>query len=340
MHKLTCRNTSNIVGEEVVVDVETGDVLPEELNDGELEGGDHYTSWNYLNQDLWPIEYPLCRGLNMRQSPIDIITSLVQVRPLFGIEFIDYDQQVEFILRNTRHSISLTPVPLLAIPAIRLSWLDGENVFELQEIHLHWGDDILKGSEHRLDGFQGAAEMHFVHYRRGIDKKDLGIIPNSVVVLAVIIEPGMVDFNKLEIIVRGAANINGTNVEYVIEQPLLLTDLLPVNYQAFFTYEGSLTTPPCYEVVTWVVLRQPVFILRDLLYDLINLEALDLDMNRFRIRANYRQVQPLLDRPVYASFNVAVVDEPPPPVVIDTPATRALQRIRAARDRLRARMPL
>lgn len=71
------------------------------------------------------------------------------------------------------------------------------------------------------------------------------------------------DYNKLEIIIRNAVNINGTNVEYVVDRPLLLTDLLPVNYQAFFTYEGSLTTPPCYEVVTWIVLRQPLFVLRD-----------------------------------------------------------------------------
>lgn len=144
---------------DVKVDIDTGDLLPEEMNDGELEGGDSHVSWTYLHQDLWPVKYPLCRGINMRQSPINIITSLVQVRPLYKLEFIDYDQQVEFILKNTNHSISLIPVPLFSIPSIRLSWLEGDNVFELKEIHLHWGDDILKGSEHRLDGWQGAAEV-------------------------------------------------------------------------------------------------------------------------------------------------------------------------------------
>lgn len=143
----------------VVIDPETGDELPEELNDGELEAIDPHTSWNYLNQNLWPLEYPLCRGLNMRQSPIDIITSLVLYRPLFRLEFIEYDQQVEFILRNTNHSLSLIPIPLLAIPSIRLGWLPGDNVFELQEIHIHWGNNIDAGSEHRLDGFQSAAEV-------------------------------------------------------------------------------------------------------------------------------------------------------------------------------------
>ena len=28
--------------------------------------------------------------------------------------------------------------------------------------------------------------------------------------------------------------------------------------QSYWTYEGSLTTPPLYESVTWIVLKQPI----------------------------------------------------------------------------------
>lgn len=144
----------------VVHDPETGDELPEELNDGELEATDHETHWSYLNQELWPKEYPLCKGLNLRQSPIDIITSTVKYRPAYKLEFIEYDQKVEFMIRNTNHSVSLTPIPTEGtIPSIRLSWLAGDNLFELQEIHIHWGSDVTKGSEHRLNGAQAGAEV-------------------------------------------------------------------------------------------------------------------------------------------------------------------------------------
>jgi carbonic anhydrase len=41
-----------------------------------------------------------------------------------------------------------------------------------------------------------------------------------------------------------------------------LADLLP-NDRRYFTYMGSLTTPPCSEGVKWIVMRQPVTLTKD-----------------------------------------------------------------------------
>lgn len=96
----------------------------------------------------------------MRQSPIDIKTDTVVLKPELHLDFIDYDQEVEFQVKNTHHSVSLKPQPLMSQPSVALSWLpEGSNQFELGEIHFHWGDGLNKGSEHEINGQAGAAEV-------------------------------------------------------------------------------------------------------------------------------------------------------------------------------------
>jgi carbonic anhydrase len=47
------------------------------------------------------------------------------------------------------------------------------------------------------------------------------------------------------------------NEEAAARVPLELADLLPAD-RRYYTYMGSLTTPPCSEGVQWIVMRQPV----------------------------------------------------------------------------------
>lgn len=51
------------------------------------------------------------------------------------------------------------------------------------------------------------------------------------------------------------ARINSTERAQEIDYKSLY-DLLPNNLQAFYTYSGSLTTPPCYQVVNWIVMAE------------------------------------------------------------------------------------
>lgn len=40
--------------------------------------------------------------------------------------------------------------------------------------------------------------------------------------------------------------------------PFVLRDLLPASLGSYYRYTGSLTTPPCSEIVEWIVFRKPV----------------------------------------------------------------------------------
>lgn len=40
--------------------------------------------------------------------------------------------------------------------------------------------------------------------------------------------------------------------------PFVLRDLLPASLGSYYRYAGSLTTPPCSEIVEWIVFRKPV----------------------------------------------------------------------------------
>ncbi|KAK9510093.1 hypothetical protein O3M35_004950 [Rhynocoris fuscipes] len=85
------------------------------------------------------------------------------------------------------------------------------------------------------------------------------------------------------------ANSNFTTVQDLLSQILTL-----VNFNQYYTYSGSTTTPPFPTSVTWIVLRQPIFISHeqlDRLRLLLGPEGI--------IRENWREVQPIAGRFVY-----------------------------------------
>ncbi len=171
-------------------------------------------------------EFSLC-NTGQRQSPIDIRGGLA-----VDLDPVRFDYQASrFAVVDNGHTVQ---VNLAVGNTIEV----GGKRFELQQFHFH------RPSEERIDGRQFEMSLHLVH------KDEQG----RLAVVALLFEKGPAHpvlqkvWNNLPL---------ERHEEAAARTPLELTDLLPAD-RRYYTYMGSLTTPPCSEGVQWIVMRQPV----------------------------------------------------------------------------------
>lgn len=114
---------------------------------------------------------------------------------------------------------------------------DGK-VYDLLQFHFH------APSEHQVDGKTYPMEVHFVHK----NKKD-----GDLAVLGIFITPEQ-KHDVFSMLAKNFPQKEGAEVQL---DAFSASDFLPKGLE-YWTYEGSLTTPPCSEIVTWMVARQPI----------------------------------------------------------------------------------
>ena len=163
--------------------------------------------------------------------------------------------------------------------------------YQFLQLHFHWGNNSSQGSEHTVDGFAFPLEMHLVH------KKKNGSLQSSdgLAVLGIFFDILDNDYdNQVFDPVQEAAEALA-NGEEAFEIELFLKDFLDqVENSDYFSYQGSLTTPGCNEVVSWMVMEDPILITEA---QLSSLRALTTEHGEFLVD-NFRPVQPLNDRTI------------------------------------------
>jgi carbonic anhydrase len=192
----------------------------------------HPAHWDYEGEDgpaHWGAmkpEFAKCSS-GARQSPIDIKDGIkLQLDP---VQF-DYRPSAFRVLDNG-HTVQVNVAAGNTIEVM------GRR-FELVQFHFH------RPSEERIDGRQFDMVAHLVH-------KDLD---GKLAVVAVLLERGSAQplvqavWNNLPL---------EKGEELAARTPIDLNALLP-SERGYFTYMGSLTTPPCSEGVLWMVMKQPV----------------------------------------------------------------------------------
>ena len=135
--------------------------------------------------------------------------------------------------------------------------LKDEYIF--QQLHFHWGDNSKIGSEHRIKNVTFPLEMHLVHYNSKYGDFGSSVQhPDGLVVLSVLFKIAPYDNKHIQPIMDASRKLtmpgSKTDEDDFIESlDLRLERLIPANTESYFTYFGSLTTPPCSEVVTWII---------------------------------------------------------------------------------------
>ena len=170
--------------------------------------------------------YATC-AKGQRQSPIDIRQG-IQVA-LDPIEF-DYRPSA-FRVLDTGHTVQV-------MPARGSSIVVSGRRYELLQFHFH------RPSEERVDGQAFDMVLHLVH--RDLDGR--------LAVVAVLLTAG-VDQPQIQQVWNNLPLER--QVEVLAAAPMDLSQLLPDDLR-YFTYMGSLTTPPCTEGVLWMVLKTPL----------------------------------------------------------------------------------
>lgn len=218
--------------------------------------------WSHHEGEHGPKNWAnLCEGFKDcngdKQSPIDI-KEAVESDKLKPLSFKYAETKVDII--NNGHTVQFNIDPGSSV------MIDGKK-YDLLQFHYH------ATSEHTINGEYAPLEVHFVHRHADDDFAVVGIM----------YEKGKANglFNKY---LKHFPNEKG---KYASDEKIDLAALLPDNL-SYYHYDGSLTTPPCSEVVSWYMLQNPLTASEDQIRDFS--EILD---------RNFRPLQELNGRTIY-----------------------------------------
>ncbi|MEM7590892.1 MAG: carbonic anhydrase family protein [Cyanobacteria bacterium P01_A01_bin.83] len=191
--------------------------------------------WEYSGESnayVWGLlspEFKSCT-LGNQQSPINI-TNIddKQAGELAEIKF-DYQSSAAEVVNNG-HTIQVNYNPGSSISI-------NNQKYELLQLHFH------TPSEHKIDDKSSDMEVHFVHQNAAGKLAVVGVLVNS-------------GAENPQIAQIWQAIPEGNKANKAQSITLNPAKLLPSD-KTYVSYEGSLTTPPCSEGVSWNLLLEPI----------------------------------------------------------------------------------
>uniref|UniRef100_A0A1A9ZSR2 Alpha-carbonic anhydrase domain-containing protein n=1 Tax=Glossina pallidipes TaxID=7398 RepID=A0A1A9ZSR2_GLOPL len=249
------------------------------------------------NQKRWARHHGYCAGKT--QSPIAVNPARAISLHMPAVDMIGYHNLLPYPLKiiNNGHTVSIA-IPKLSeeqlgkgefMPYTSGAKLPGE--FEVESIHFHWGDKNNRGAEHVVNDIRYTMEMHIVHRNRKYSNltEALGYA-DGVAVMGFFYNLDEDEGLGLTAISRHLHLVPEAHNEAILNVTFSLSSLISgVDVDKFYTYKGSLTTPPCSEAVTWILYPDPISISAKQISRFRQLY----DVEEGALVDNFRQLQPL-----------------------------------------------
>lgn len=257
----------------------------------------HWGYATYVAPAQWQDYYGACGGSS--QSPIDIPkfdAVPVDSFPPFQMSGYNNTDGLDLKLSNNGHTAKI------AISGeVSISGGDLKDTYKALQLHFHWGRSSDMGSEHLVAGKAYPMELHIVHYNSSMSVNDAVVTRGGLAVLGFFFEETERDNPNYAAIVAALGDVKNPKNETPIaamRMDSLIPDASLLNH--YYRYQGSLTTPGCYESVTWTVFTQTIPLSRSQLSAFRSLWSAEKNDNNLHLTLvnNFRPPQPLNNREV------------------------------------------
>ncbi|CAH1111540.1 unnamed protein product [Psylliodes chrysocephalus] len=245
--------------------------------------------------DFWGLKYQGCNGGKL-QSPIDIELNNVTEKEFPPLVFQHFDEPLETVkLENNGHT-ALLSIKQGKIPNVRGGPLN--ETYNFSQLHFHWGRTDDEGSENLVNNQSFPLELHMVLYNTKYGNFSNALYyDDGLTVLSFLYHKTIKQNQHYQKFERELPAVENLNATVDIIGFVSLDNFTTTDRNEYFTYKGSLTTPPCSEVVTWLEFINTIPLSHEQIQEFRFLSGA-----RGKLNHNFRPAQARNDRSVYMNI--------------------------------------